>query len=87
MHCWIYKSSRKQEMYLYLADKDGFDELPEPLRQGFGKPSLVIAIELDADRKLARVETAQVLNALRTQGYYLQMPPELEPDMDYGDRP
>ncbi|OOZ42516.1 YcgL domain-containing protein [Solemya elarraichensis gill symbiont] len=87
MHCWIYKSSRKQEMYLYLADKDGYDELPEPLRKGFGKPSLVMNLELGSDRKLARVDAGQVLEALRTQGYFLQIPPDLEPDMDYGDHP
>ena len=85
MHCWIYKSSRKEEMYLYLADKDGYDDLPEPLKKGFGIPSLVMTLDLDRDRKLARVETVKVLDALQAQGFFLQMPPDLEPDMDHGE--
>jgi uncharacterized protein YcgL (UPF0745 family) len=28
--CWIYRSSRKDEMYLYLGKEEGFDEVPEP---------------------------------------------------------
>ena len=72
-------------MYLYLAEEDGYDDLPEPLKQGFGKPTLVMALELEAERKLARVDTAQVLDALENQGFFLQMPPELEPDMHYGE--
>ena len=85
MHCWIYKSSRKEEMYLYLAKENGFDDLPDPLKKGFGTPSLVMALDLQADRKLARVETAQVMSALEEQGFFLQMPPELEPEMHYGE--
>ena len=74
-------------MYLYLSREDGYDELPEPLKQRFGTPSLVMGLDLQADRKLARADTGQVLAALETQGFYLQMPPELEPDMDYGEHP
>ncbi|MCG8427804.1 MAG: YcgL domain-containing protein [Chromatiales bacterium] len=36
--CWIYRSSKKQEMYLYLAQEDGFSDLPEALQKGFGRP-------------------------------------------------
>ena len=52
--CWIYKSLRKQEMYLYLAKEDGFDDLPEALTSRFGRPEFVMELELHADRPLAR---------------------------------
>ena len=28
--CWIYKSPRKEEMYLYLTAREGFEALPPP---------------------------------------------------------
>lgn len=66
-------------MYLYLAQEDGFDCVPEPLRRRFGAPRLVMRLELDAGRRLARVDVARVLEGLRGQGYYLQLPPEIQP--------
>jgi uncharacterized protein YcgL (UPF0745 family) len=83
--CWIYKSPRKQEMYLYLAEEDGFDELPEALTSRFGKPEFVMELELHADRPLARENVTQVMANLRERGFHLQMPPELDPDMYYGN--
>jgi len=31
MQCYIYKSLKKDELYLYLNKKDDFSELPETL--------------------------------------------------------
>ncbi|MEJ2315638.1 MAG: YcgL domain-containing protein [Gammaproteobacteria bacterium] len=83
--CWIFKSARKQEMYLYLAQEDGYDDLPEMLRQHFGKALFVMQLDLQPGRPLARADVAIVMNALEEQGYYLQMPPKLEPEMNYGE--
>ena len=38
LHCWVYRSPRKQEMYLYLAEEDTFDKVPDELLQRFGEP-------------------------------------------------
>lgn len=83
--CWIYKSPRKNEMYLYLAEEDGFAELPEALMSRFGTPELVMELELHAGRPLAREDVARVMANLRERGFHLQMPPELDPDMYYGN--
>ena len=85
LFCWIYRSSRKQEMYLYMAREDTFDDLPEQLMQHFGSPILVMELELHADRQLARENVHQVMNNLRESGFHLQMPPKLEPDLYYGE--
>ncbi len=81
VHCWIYRSSRKDELYVYLRSKDGFAELPEGLRRLLGTPEFVMDLELHRDRQLARADVQKVMEGLRSQGYYLQMPPahELEP--------
>lgn len=73
--CWIYRSRRKDELYLYLREPDRFDLVPEPLRRLFGEPVFVMELTLEAGRRLARVETAQVIEALGGSGFFLQMPP------------
>lgn len=83
--CWIYRSPRKDEMYLYLAKEDAFDDIPEPLMQRFGTPQLVMQLDLDPQRKLARVEVGAVLASLAENGFFLQMPPELKPELYHGN--
>lgn len=83
--CWIYKSPRKNEMYLYLAKEDGFEDLPEALMSRFGRPELVMELELHAGRPLAREDVDTVMANLRERGFHLQMPPELDPDLYYGN--
>ncbi len=71
--CHIYRSSRKADTYLYLADKDDFSILPESLLSLFGDPEFSFSFELTMDKKLAREDTAEVLANLRSQGYHLQL--------------
>ena len=82
--CWIYKSRRKPEMYLYLADPQVFEALPAELRRGFGPPELVMELVLHPERRLARANIGEVLAALSDQGFYLQLPPKLEPHLVRG---
>ena len=37
MQCAIYKSRRKQDTYLYLATKDDFSHIPDPLLKLIGE--------------------------------------------------
>lgn len=83
--CWIYRSSKKQEMYLYLAREAAFDEVPEALMKQFGTPSPVMELELHPSRKLAREEVGKVIANLDSQGWHLQMPPKLIPDLYDGE--
>lgn len=76
--CDIYKSPKKDEMYLYVRKADGLKQVPEALLQMFGKPRHVVTTLLTAERKLARAEAAKVLAELAEKGYYLQMPPPRE---------
>lgn len=72
-------------MYLYLAEEDMYHELPEPLQRSFGMPILVMQLELNSARTLARADVNAVMHSLNEQGYYLQMPPRLDPDLYFGD--
>ena len=83
--CWVYRSVRHPEMYLYLSEEDAFDKLPDGLRERFGEAVLVIELELSASRKLAREDVVMVMSDLRTQGYHLQLPPQLQPELYHGN--
>lgn len=73
--CWIYRSEKKQEMYLYLAKEDAFESVPQSLMQLFGPPTPVMRLELSPQRRLAREDVTQVMGNLNSQGFHLQMPP------------
>ncbi len=84
MRCHVYRSRLRPDTYVYLAEKDGFDALPEPLRQRLGVLEPALEFELTPERRLARADAATVIEALRTRGCYLQLPPVevLAPSMD-----
>ena len=73
--CSIYKSPRKNEMYLYVLKADGLDRVPEGLLPAFGKPQHAFDLVLSPERQLAREDIAKVLENLDKLGYHLQMPP------------
>jgi len=73
--CEIFRSSRKQEMYLYVEKSRGLVDVPATLMQQFGEPESVMTLLLSPERKLARADSDEVLQALQRQGFYLQMPP------------
>lgn len=73
--CSIYKSPRKNEMYLYVERKDALKRVPEGLLIAFGVPVHTFDLVLTPQRQLAREDIGQVLENLDKQGYHLQMPP------------
>jgi uncharacterized protein YcgL (UPF0745 family) len=75
MRCFIYKSSKKDELYLYLLEKDNFSNLPPVLLDSIGAPLFVMEIELTPKRKLARADSGLVMRQLQERGFFVQMPP------------
>ncbi len=75
--CFIYRSDRKADTYLYVLEKDNFDSVPQPLLKVFGEPQFSFEFELTVERNLAKEDTAEVINNLKTQGFHLQMADDL----------
>lgn len=73
--CQIFRSARKDEMYLYVDKARGLQDVPETLKESFGRAEPVMTMLLTADKTLARADAAKVIEAIRSQGFYLQMPP------------
>ncbi|RDV24642.1 YcgL domain-containing protein [Alteromonas aestuariivivens] len=78
MLCAVYKTRRKEGMYLYVPGKDKFEQVPEPLLKQFGQPQLVMLLPLGKRGELAGVDKTVLEKALSEQGFYLQMPPKQE---------
>ena len=75
----VYKSLKKADTYVYLAARDDFARLPEPLRTQLGALQFVLDVELAPGRKLAQEDPAVVKANLATRGFHLQFPPT-QPD-------
>ncbi|GAB2656075.1 YcgL domain-containing protein [Vibrio panuliri] len=74
MLCAIYKSAKKEGAYLYVPKKDDFSQVPDQLMQMFGKPTMVMVVNLSG-RILAQVDIEKVKQSMNEQGYFLQLPP------------
>ncbi len=78
MLCAIYKSSKKQETYLYVPGRDDFSKVPEALLKTFGSPIFMMIMPLKKDRKLGQVHIDKLRCELKIKGFYLQLPPPTE---------
>lgn len=76
--CSIYKSVKKDEMYIYVRKANGLSGVPEALLTMFGKATLFGTLLITPTKKLARAEATQVLSDIAEKGFYLQMPPARE---------
>ena len=74
MLCAIYKSKKRDGMYLYVAKRNYFDDVPEGLRQAFGTPIFVMLFNLAGTNPLAQADKSEVFRPIQTNGFYLQMP-------------
>ena len=73
--CQVFRSPRRQEMYLYVDKARGLEDVPEELMNQFGEPESIMTLVLDSQRKLARADVTEVLANIAEHGFYLQMPP------------
>ena len=76
--CSIYKSPKRDEMYLYVEKAKGLNDVPDELYNLFGKPVLVMHMPIKAGSKLSRVDIDAVLASIAEKGFFLQMPPPKE---------
>lgn len=82
MQAYVYKSRRKADTFVYLAARDDFALLPEPLRTQMGPLDFVLEVALTPERKLAREDVAVVRQNLVARGFHLQFPPQALPGED-----
>ncbi|MCK9531253.1 MAG: YcgL domain-containing protein [Gammaproteobacteria bacterium] len=81
MKSYVYRSTKKQELYLFVTAEDNFEQVPGAVMKAFGKPEFVFELELTPERRLARSDVNEVMRSLREQGFYVQMPPPPDADL------
>jgi uncharacterized protein YcgL (UPF0745 family) len=74
MICYVYRSNRKRDTYLYIKQKDDFSQIPETVLTIFGPPEYSLSFDLHAEKKLAQADALEVINQLENTGFYLQLP-------------
>jgi len=77
MQCEIYKSSKKDQTYLYVKKPIDQDELPEALLNVLGELSFVMDLELTQNTRLAKEDVNEVILQVEEKGFYLQLPPKI----------
>ena len=75
MSCYVYKSLKKDLLYLYIDKRDDFSHVPDELLKSFGVLVFVMELELSPERKLAKEDSQQVLASLKEKGFFVQLPP------------
>lgn len=76
--CTVYKSLKKEGMYLYVEKSEDTARVPDSLLQMFGEPQMVMTLALTPERNLAQADRAEVERKIKEQGFFLQMPPGKE---------
>lgn len=72
----VFRSGKKPDTYLFVKRGQTWDDLPESLRGIFGNPVHSMDLVLTPERKLARTDGKQVLEAIEDKGFFLQMSDE-----------
>ena len=75
MLCDIYKSKKGEELYLYVEQDAGFENVPADLLAQINAEKVVMTLTLSPQRTLARADVNKVMADIRSQGFYLQLPP------------
>ncbi|MFW5824855.1 MAG: YcgL domain-containing protein [Marinobacter sp.] len=70
----VFRSSAKADTYLYVRRGYDWSQLPEPLRELFGRPVHALDLVMTPQRRLARTSGREVLEAIGEKDYYLQLP-------------
>ena len=74
MLCQVFRSKRREGLYLYVEKGTDLEALPAALMDRFGPAQSALMMMLSEDKKLARTDGATVMAAIRDKGFYLQLP-------------
>lgn len=78
----IYRSTKEEGMYLYVKKEEGLSKVPEALLALFGKPEPAMVLVLTPEKKLAHANVHAVIALIEENGFYLQLPPRDQIDLE-----
>lgn len=74
MNCYIYRCSKKPDMYIYLKDQDDFSTVPKHILKSLGETEFTLEVDITPEKKLAKEDAEKVLSNLEEHGFHLQLP-------------
>ncbi len=75
MQCFVYRSKKKSNTYLFLPKQDNFADVPASLLKLFGEAEFSFDFKLYPERKLTLADAGEVMRNITENGYFLQLPP------------
>ena len=78
MQCFVYKGDRKADTYLYITREGDFSDVPETLLKLMGELEFVLSVDLAQRDKLAQADIETVSAQLKSEGYFVQLPPSYD---------
>lgn len=76
MNCYIYRCSKKPDMYIYLKDQDDFSTVPKHILKSLGETEFTLEVDITPEKKLAKEDAKKVISNLEEHGFHLQLPSE-----------
>jgi len=74
MKCFIYSSSNKPDLYIYLAEEDNFENVPKTMYDSLGNIAFSMELDLSEKTRLARDDINVVKANLNEHGFHIQLP-------------
>ena len=75
LFCDVYKGTKREGLYIYVNRVEGLGRVPDELLAKFGEASVALSFELTSRPALAKEDPKKVIEAIETNGYFLQLPP------------
>lgn len=73
MWCYIYRSPKKENSYLYIDTENDFSKVPDVLMNVFGEPVLVMKVLLDGKRQFVVGSSQDIEDKIKQDGFFVQM--------------
>ena len=73
MLCYIYRCNLKPDMYIYLAEEDNFEDMPQEIYNTLGIVEFSMELDISAGTRLAREDITTVLSNLKEHGFHIQL--------------
>ncbi len=73
----IYRSQKKEGMYLYVEKVQALSKVPRNLLDLFDEPKLVTHMMVDKEKEFAKMDGEKLIKEIQEKGFYLQMPDPL----------
>jgi len=74
IECAVYKSSKKDETYVFIPTGTPLSDLPDELIKVLGQAEMVMTLNLTPEKQMARGTAAEVIESINKQGFHLQLP-------------